>query len=153
MRMERLNWNSCRGTSTAAMMPSDAHSQTKDQAIKPTAHDIEKAFTRHCINGRLGFSQLRFKFTGLDREDEQSTIDILQKRYKTNSITSNEIRDRFGEKPMTSQWGDLTCADVEVAMAAARSAAQVDDADLPGAKPGVSTKQSPAAGKKPQQTS
>ena len=106
-----------------------------DQAIKPCAHDISKNLTRHCINRLLGFSQLRFRFIGLDREDELATNQILAIRYKNNTVTPNEWRDRFGEDPMDSQWADMTAADVEVAMNAARNTEQVLDKDLPGAKP------------------
>ena len=103
------------------------------QAIRPTAHNVAKALTRHCIRGLLGFSQLRFRFVGLDREDELNTARILQTRYQTNSITANEIRDRFGETTMKNQWGEMTWADVQIAMQAARSAAEVLDKDLPAA--------------------
>jgi Phage portal protein len=101
------------------------------QAIIPAANDIAKNLTRHCIQKSMGFSQLRFKYIGLDREDEVATMQVLEKRYKTNSVTPNEIRDRFGEAPdVESQWGDMVLADVEVAKEAARSAAEVIDSDL-----------------------
>jgi len=103
-----------------------------DQAIKPAAIEIARALTRHCIQKRLGFSQLMIRFVGLDREDELATMQILEKRYQTNSITPNEIRDRFGEVPMDdSPWADLTNADVQVAMDAARGAKEVIDPRLP----------------------
>ena len=102
-------------------------------AIRPTAHSIAKGLTRHCIHGLLGFSQLRFRFVGLDREDELNTARILQTRYQTNSITANEIRDRFGEPMMDNQWGDMVWADTQIAMMAAKSAAEVLDKDLPSA--------------------
>jgi hypothetical protein len=106
-----------------------------DQAITPTAHVIAKTLTRHCIHNKLGFSQLQFKFVGLDREDEQATAEIMTSRYKNNSITPNEIRDRFGEEPIDSEWGDLTSADVEIALQAARGAKEITDKDLPNANP------------------
>jgi hypothetical protein len=112
-----------------------------DQAIKPTAHSIAKNFTRHCIQGRLGFSQLQFRFVGLDREDEEATARIQDIRYKNNSLTPNEIRDRFGEVPMDSEWADLTSADVEIAKLAARGMATMEDKDLPKAKPAKQKKQ------------
>ena len=104
-----------------------------DAAIKPCAHDVAKAFTRHCLHKKLGFSQLRFKFIGLEREDELATMEVMKLRYETNSITGDEIRDRVGQAPMESEWGDKTSADVDIAIAAARSAATVLDNDLPGA--------------------
>lgn len=101
-----------------------------DAAIKPAAHDVAKSFTRHCIQGRLGFSQLRFRFKSLDREDELVTWQIYEKRYKNNAITPNEMRRRMGEQDMDSPWADKTFADMEVAMNAARSASQVLDPAL-----------------------
>jgi len=106
-----------------------------DHAIKPTAHDIAKSFTRHCIQRKLGFSQLRFRFVGLDREDELATARIFDLRYKTNSITPDEIRERFGQDPIDSDWGDKTFIDTQIALWAARGAGTVIDNDLTGDKP------------------
>jgi hypothetical protein len=104
-----------------------------NQAIKPTAYKMESHLTREALHGKLGFSQLRFKFVGLDREDEVSKMEIFRNRYETNSITANEIREKFGEMPdEESDWGDLVYADVQIAMAAAKGAAQVDDKKLTG---------------------
>lgn len=104
-----------------------------DQAIKPAANEIARAITRHCIQGRLGYSQLHLKFVGLDREDELATMQIMNLRYQTNSITANQIRDRFGETDMPdSPWADLTWADVQIAMKAAQGAKAVDDPKLSG---------------------
>lgn len=104
-----------------------------NQAIKPTAYKMESHLTREALHGKLGFSQLRFKFVGLDREDEVSKMEIFKNRYETNSITPDEIRAKFGETSMEdSPWGDMTYADVQIAMAAAKGAAQVDDNKLTG---------------------
>lgn len=116
-----------------------------NQAIKPAANDMAKNLTRHCIQGRLGFSQLRFRYVGLDREDEKATAEILKLRYETNSVTPNEIRDRFGEPPdVKSQWGDMVKADVEIAQQAARGSKDVIDSDLDKVP---SRKSTPAADK------
>lgn len=128
---QNLNLESDVNRSTAEV----AEDRDWAQAIRPVAHDISKGLTRHCIQGLLGFSQLRFVFTGLDREDELNTARILQTRYQTNSITANEIRGRFGEPMMKSDWGDMVWADVQIAMMAARSAGEVHDPDLPAAPP------------------
>jgi Phage portal protein len=111
-------------------------SQDRDwnQAIKPTAHDVAKGFTRHCIQNKLGFSQLCFRFKGLDREDELSTARIFELRYKGNSITPNEVRARFGEDPMEGEWADKTFADSQIALWAARGVGAVIDKDLAGEK-------------------
>lgn len=103
-----------------------------DQAIKPCAIEIAHAITRHCLHKRMGFVQLQLRFVGLDREDELATMQILEKRYKTNSITPDEIRDRFGEATLEdSPWSELTFADTQVAMEAARGAKEVIDPRLP----------------------
>ena len=121
-------------------------SQDRDwnQAIKPTAHDIAKAFTRHCIQKKLGFSQLCFRFKGLDREDELATARIFDLRYKGNSITPNQVRARFGEDPLDNEWADMTYADTQIALWAARGVGQVMDNNLGGTKPAA--KKSPAKG-------
>jgi hypothetical protein len=56
-----------------------------NQAIKPCAAKIQSHLTREALHGKLGFSQLRFVFDGLDREDELSTTKIFQTRYQCNS--------------------------------------------------------------------
>jgi portal protein len=105
-----------------------------DGAIKPAASLIGSHLTREAIQGRLGFSQLRFCFTGLDREDEQASAEIYQTYYLNNAVTANEQREKLGKPPTDSQWGDMFKADVDVAIAAARGAAEVDDPKLTGGK-------------------
>lgn len=95
--------------------------------IIPTARRIAAHLNREVIDAKLGYSQIEFRWRGLDREDEAATADILTKRYQMNSITANEARDRFGLPPMEGPWGDLTWADVQIAISAARGAKVVDD--------------------------
>lgn len=101
-----------------------------NQAIKPVASKVGSHLTREALHGRLGFSQLRFKFKGLDREDEVATAEIFKIRYEANSIIPNEFRAKLGEKPMENEWGDMTFADKEIAVKAAQGAAEVDDKAL-----------------------
>lgn len=101
-------------------------------AIKPCAHKIASHLTREALHGRLGFSQIMFRFNGLEREDEEATAKIYEIYYKNNAITPNEQRAKLGKPPEENQWGDLNFADVQIAMDAARSAAQVLDDDLTG---------------------
>ena len=75
-----------------------------DAAIKPYAGMLASHINRDAIEGRLGFSQIEFRFIGLDREDEKATADIYEKYYKNNAITPNEQRDRLGLPPMDSEW-------------------------------------------------
>jgi HK97 family phage portal protein len=108
-----------------------------DAAIKPMAHLIEAHLTRDVIHGRLNMTGLQFRFTGLDREDEMANAEIYTKLYQGNAITPNEQRERMGLPPLESEWADLTYADAQIAMQAARGAKQVDDpAITKGAKSG-----------------
>ncbi|QEH36518.1 Phage portal protein [Aquisphaera giovannonii] len=105
-----------------------------DQAIKPWAGLFASHINRDAIEGRLGFSQIEFRFVGLDREDEKATSEIFATYYKSNVFTPNEIRAKLGEPPADNRWGDMTAADAEIAIAAARGAAEVDDPALTGGK-------------------
>ena len=51
-----------------------------DQAIKPCAGLLASHINRDAIEGRLGFSQIEFRFVGLDREDEIATSKIFRDR-------------------------------------------------------------------------
>ena len=101
-----------------------------NSAIKPTAQSIAAHLTRFAIQQRLGFQQLQFKFIGLDREDEQATAKIYETYYKNNLLTPNEQRDRLGLAPLDNQWADLTYADTQIALSAARGTKQIDDKNL-----------------------
>lgn len=103
-----------------------------DSAIKPMAHLVESHINRHAIAGRLGMPHIRFRFVGLDRKDEAATANIYQTYYRSNAITPNEQRDRLGLQPLKSIWGDMTYADVQIAVRAAQGAKQVDDQNLKG---------------------
>lgn len=105
----------------------------RDNAIKPTAKLIASHITRDALHAKLGFHQLEFVYKGLDPEDEQAHATVFKLEYESNAVSPNEYRARRGMPPSTSQWGDLHWADVQIALAAARGAAQVDDPELPGA--------------------
>lgn len=104
-----------------------------NMAIKPTADLISAHLTRESLHAKLGFHQLRHRFVGLDREDEEATAKIFQMRWQSNSITPDEMRDHWGEPPLAGVWGKMTIADVEIAKNAARSLGQQLDEELPGA--------------------
>ena len=59
---------------------------------------------------------------------------IGQSRAEGNAITPNEYRERLGEAPAENEWGDMTFADVQIALNAARGAGEVDDPALPKGK-------------------
>lgn len=101
-----------------------------DSAIIPAATNFESYLTREAIEGRLGFSQLEFRFLGLDREDELNLAKVFETEYKNNCTTPNEYRARKGWSPMESDWGDLPFADAQIAIEAARGAKQVNP-DMP----------------------
>lgn len=113
--------------------------------ITPLANRIARHLNREVIEAKLGFSQIEFKWVGLDRADEQAAATIYDLRYKGNAITPNEERSRLNMPPSTNPFADLTFADTQIAMAAARSAAVVDDDELPG----QSNAPTPAAKPKP----
>jgi phage portal protein BeeE len=106
-----------------------------NQAIKPTAAKISAHLTREALHGKLGFSQLRHQFVGLDREDEKANAEIFKIRYEGNAITPNEYRAKLGEPASDSEWADMTFADMQIAVKAAQGAAEVDDNALNKGKP------------------
>lgn len=111
-----------------------------DHAIKPYAALLSSHINRDAIEQLLGFSQIQFRFVGLDREDEKATADIYKTYYESNSITPNEQRERLGMPPLDNEFADMTYADVQIAISAARGAAKVDDNQLPGGQPDKKTK-------------
>src|SRR6267378_666745 len=119
-------------------------------AIKPHAHAIQEHVTREAIQGKLGFTQLEFRFKGIEAEDELNIAKVYETEYRNNAVTPNNYRERRGWKPLEHQFADLLRADVEIATAAARGTAIVDDEDLtihlerppepPAPKPAARTK-------------
>jgi len=97
-----------------------------DGIIIPTARNFAAYFTREAIEGRLGFSQLEFRFLGLDREDELNLAKVFEVEYKNNATTVNEYRAQRGRPPLKSEWADLPYADVEIAIKGAQGAKQVN---------------------------
>ncbi len=106
-----------------------------DSAIKPRAKDLESHFTREALNKRLGFYQLRFRFLGLDREDEKRAAEIFAIEYQNGAITPNEYRETRGRAPSESVFADLTGVDFKIASMAAQGAKDVEDPDLPQGRP------------------
>jgi phage portal protein BeeE len=102
-----------------------------DQAIVPWAALFASVFTRHAIQGRLGFYQLAFQFNGLKREDAKLDAEVFELEYKNNAVTPDEYRETRKRPPLGGQWGKMTYADMQIATNAARGAAVVDDPDLP----------------------
>lgn len=108
--------------------------------IIPAAQNVASHLNREAIQGKLGFSQIEFRWLGIDRDDEQMLADIHDTYYKANALTPNEIREKLGREPLESKWGDMLAVDVQIAVQAAKNMGQDLDPDLPpsgGAKPKV----------------
>lgn len=106
--------------------------------IIPMARRIEMHLNREVIDESLGFSQIEFKWLGLDREDEKASAEIYQIAYKNNRITPNEERARLNQPPSDNPFADMLFADVQIAIEAARGSKVVDDPNLdfnPAASP------------------
>jgi Phage portal protein len=101
-----------------------------ENAVVPMATLYAAYITRETIEGKLGFSQLEFRFLGLKRDDKLAEAQIYEIEFTNGASTPNEYRARNNMPPLDSPWGDLTGPDVEIAKAAARGAAQVDDPKL-----------------------
>jgi hypothetical protein len=97
------------------------------QAISPIGRKYAKSLTKEAIHNRLGFSQVMFRFKGLDREDELENAQVFEHEYRNNAVTPNEYRSRRGLPPLNSQWADVTKADVDIAVAAARGTKLIAD--------------------------
>lgn len=104
-----------------------AESRDWDHAIKPWAGLLASHINRDAIEGRLGFSQVEFRFLGLDREDEKREAEIHEIYLRTNVYTPNEVRSRLGDPPAEHKWGDMTAADIQIATAAAAKEQKQDD--------------------------
>jgi hypothetical protein len=122
------------------------------QAIGPWGRKFAGQLSREAIQGRLGFSQIEFRFKGLDRDDEKESAEVFAIEYKSNAVTPNEYRARKGHPLSDSPWADLTYADMEIAVQAARGVSaiskteggQFDDTGSP-AQPPQRPGDSPAA--------
>ncbi len=97
-----------------------------DVGITPMARIIAAHINREAIWGTLGFSQIELVPGGLERVDEKATAEIYDLEYKGNSITPNEHRARRNLPPLDSPFGDMVKAEVDIAVAAAKGAAQVN---------------------------
>lgn len=116
--------------------------------IIPLARLIAAYINREVIEGRLGFSEIEFRFKGMERDDEVAAATIFRARYETNVMTPNEERKRLGLEPSTSQWADLNYADVQIAVKAAQGAGSIEDEAL-GGNDDVPAKAAPGGALKP----
>lgn len=101
-----------------------------DTAIKPICHLYENYITREVLHQKLGYTQLKFRFLGVDQEDQQALAETFEIEYKNNAITPNEYREKRNMPPLTNQFSNLTFADTQVAMMAARNLKKMEDTNL-----------------------
>ncbi len=101
-----------------------------DHAIIPMATLLQDHINEDVIKGRLGIHYLKFRFVGMDREDEKASADILTTYYKSNVLTPEQICEKLGWEAPKSIWSSMTYADMQIAMKAAQGAKQVDDPEL-----------------------
>jgi hypothetical protein len=94
------------------------------QAIGPWGRKVASQMTRESIQGRLGFSQLEFRFKGLDRDDEKISAEVFQIEYQNNATTPNEYRARKGHPLSEVPYADMLLCEVE-----AEKAEQAAEAD------------------------
>jgi hypothetical protein len=104
----------------------------RDQAgaIVPMAKLLTSHLTRDAIQGLLGFSQLEVRFPELDAEDEGDLSETYARDYQNNAVTANEYRARRGLPKLKSPFGDLLKCEADIAIAAAKGAAEVLDPNL-----------------------
>lgn len=100
-----------------------------DNAIVPPAELICSYLTRETLHAKLGYYQLKFKFKGLYREDEESQSTIYETYYKNNRTTPNMHRIECGLAPMVNKWADMTFAETQIALAASRGVKQIESPD------------------------
>lgn len=112
-----------------------ADDQDWHNAIIPMATNVSAHITRESLERKLGFSQIQFRFIGLERDDELNLAEVYEIEYRSNATTPDEYRERTRKPPMQGQWGAMTKADADIAIAAARGAAVVEDPALPAMKP------------------
>jgi hypothetical protein len=103
--------------------------------IIPTARNLASYLTREAIDRKLGFSQIKFKWLGIDRDDEELLANIHETYWNCSALTPDEIREKLGLPPLESKWGSMLKVDMDIAVIAAKGVAKdVDDPDL-GTKP------------------
>jgi len=113
------------------------------QAIRPMARMIAGAITRKVIWQAMGFSQIHFRWKGVDREDLEKNSQIFVRYYTSNVYTPNDIRAKLGEPPAANAWGNMTKSDADIAIAAAKGVGVVDDPDLSSNKTRAPAKATP----------
>jgi len=77
------------------------------ETVAPVANVVQDYMTHKWLHKALGFVDLRFRWRVRDT-DELRLANIMEKRWITNSITADEIREMYDEAPMPDNIGKLT---------------------------------------------
>lgn len=102
--------------------------------IIPTATNVAAHLTREAIHARLGFSQIEFRWLGIDRDDEEMLASIHETYLKNNVLTPDEVREKLGRPPHENEWGDTLEVDRQMAINAARGSGEDNDPNAPSLK-------------------
>jgi len=98
---------------TAEVMSQSDFSAT----VVPIAKKFEEAITRFILYRLLGWKNIRFEYLGLEDPDAMTQMQIMTMRYRTNSITPDQMREAFGDAPLPGGWGKLTMAQQQILIA------------------------------------
>lgn len=99
-----------------------------DGTIIPMAHLIAEHITREAIGRKLGWYDLKFKWQGLDPDDDESRSKIHETYIGSDVMTPNEVRSERGLPPLPDGWGDMTSTMSKIIIAqAAGSKAETQD--------------------------
>lgn len=119
------------------------------QAIRPMARLVAGGLTRKVIWQAMGFSQLHFRWKGVEREDVEKTSQVYGRYLDRSVFTINEIREKLGEPPAENAWGNMVKADIDIAVQAAKNVGVIDDPDLSSNKTRQQPKQPTVGPAKP----
>jgi len=122
-----------------------ASERDSSQAIKPYAHAVASQISREAIHSKLGFTQLDMRFKGIETDSELNLAKVFETEYRNNAMTPNGYREKRGWKPIDNAFADLTRADVDIAVAAARGSAVIADDKLHPSSPVESAPLEPPA--------
>jgi len=90
-------------------------------AVVPVASKFEEAITRFIIHQYLGWTDLEFKFIGLEDPDILTKAKLFQILYTLDSVTSNTVAEAFDQDAIEGGWGDMTQMQKQLLIAEAQA--------------------------------
>lgn len=108
-------------------------------AVVPMAMKVRDFINRKSIMGRLGFTQIELNWPAINAEDRKKQAEIDEVRYQNNMLIPNEARAAEGKEPLDSEYGDMTYAEVQIAIGEARRGNAAGEN-----RPGILHNQSPS---------